>query len=102
LARQHAYSSLFHKPDPALPLANSDDSGEGDSVGRRPIGRQSSSEGFTLSAPSELIPFVQQAHSSSRRRATERPHLPQTVRTLVPRWVRGHADKRGLTLLIPD
>jgi RNA polymerase sigma-70 factor (ECF subfamily) len=54
-------TSLFHKPDPALPLANSEDSGEGDSVGQRPIGRQSSSESFTLSARSELTPFMKQA-----------------------------------------
>jgi len=54
-------TSLFHKPDPALPIANFEDSGEGDSVGQRPIGRQSSSESFTLSARSELTPFVKQA-----------------------------------------
>ena len=65
-------TSLFHKPDPALPLANSEDSGEGDSVGQRPIGRQSSSESFTLSARSELTPFV--------KRAPSRQPIPQRDR----------------------
>jgi hypothetical protein len=54
-------TSLLHKPDPALALADSEHPGEEDLVDRRPIGPQSSSESFTLGAQPELTPFVQQA-----------------------------------------